>query len=203
MGNLYVREVRMIKIIAMAASTRSESYNKKLLNLAVWGAREAGAEVTVVNMEDYLVPLYEDSLERSDGIPRKIIELKELFIENHGIIFSMPEYNYSIPAAFKNIIDWLTRGETYEKSSKCFQYKVCALLSASSEFHGGIRGLLHLRSVLENLNTIVMPEQICISDVDNAFDEIGLLKNDIYKKSAEKIGANLVDLTLRIRGYGD
>jgi NAD(P)H-dependent FMN reductase len=193
----------MIKILAMAASTRSDSYNKKLLNLAVWGARDAGAEVTVLNLEDFIVPLYEDLVEKRDGIPRKIIELKELFIENHGIIFSMPEYNYSLPAAFKNIIDWLTRTDTFEKSSHCFQYKVCALLSASSEFHGGIRGLAHLRSILENLNTIVMPEQICVSDAENAFDEYGLLKNEIYKKSVEKIGANLVDLTLRVRGYGD
>ena len=186
----------------MAASTRSESYNKKLLNLAIWGARDAGAEVTVLNLEDYIVPLYEDYLEKRDGVPGKIIELKEIFIENHGFIFSMPEYNYSLPASFKNVIDWLTRSDNHKNTTLCFQNKVCALLSASSEFHGGIRGLSHLRSILENLNTFVMPEQICISDAENAFDEFGLLKDEIYKKSVEKLGANLVDLTLRVRGYG-
>ncbi|MGZ3808406.1 MAG: NADPH-dependent FMN reductase, partial [Bacteriovorax sp.] len=55
--------------------------------------------------------------------------------------------------------------------------------------------------MFENIGVIVMPEQVCIPRAHEAFDEYGNLKNEILKKSIEKLGANLVDLTLRVRGF--
>jgi NAD(P)H-dependent FMN reductase len=191
----------MIKILAFAGSTRTDSYNKKLLKTAVFGAREAGAEVTEIDLRDYSLPLYDGDLEKKEGIPKMGKKLKELFLENHGLLLALPEYNSSMSGVFKNAIDWVSRPEKGEANLHCFIGKVAGLLSASPGSFGGMRGLVHARSMLENINVIVMPEQVCIPNATSAFDEYGNLKNEIQKKSIEKLGVNLVDLTLRVRGF--
>ncbi len=191
----------MNRIIAFAGSTRTDSYNKKILKIAVYGAREAGAEVTVVDLRDYPMPLYDGDLEEKEGIPENGKKLKELFKTHHGLLLAMPEYNRSMTGVFKNTIDWISRTDKGETPLQCFSGKVAGLISASPGNLGGLRGLIHVRSMLENINVIVMPEQVCLPNAATAFDDEGNLMDEKIIKSLEKVGANLVDLTLRVRGF--
>lgn len=191
----------MNKIIAFAGSTRIESYNKKMLKAAIFGAREAGAEVTVIDLRDYPLPLYDGDLEARAGIPDNGKKLKELFNSHHALLLALPEYNSSMSGVFKNTIDWISREEKGETPLQCFIGKVAALMSASPGRLGGLRGLVHARAMFENIHVLVMPEQICVPKAAEAFDEYGILKNEALKKSVEKLGADLVDLTLRVRGF--
>jgi chromate reductase len=61
--------VKPPKILAFAGATRTESWNKKLIRVAVRAAEEAGGEVTLIDLRDYPMPLYDGDLERSDGLP--------------------------------------------------------------------------------------------------------------------------------------
>lgn len=191
----------MNRIIAFAGSTRTGSFNKKILRTAVFGAREAGGEVTEIDLRDYPMPVYDGDLEQKYGVPENAKKLKALFKTHHALLMALPEYNSSISGVFKNTIDWISREEPGEEPLECFAGKVAALISASPGSLGGMRGLIHARSMLENIHVIVMPDQICVSKAHEAFDEDGNLKNDKIKKSIEKIGSNLVDLTLRVRGF--
>jgi chromate reductase len=42
-----------IKILAFAGSTRSNSFNQKLLDIAALGAIDSGAQVTHIHLGDY------------------------------------------------------------------------------------------------------------------------------------------------------
>lgn len=190
----------MNRILAFAGSTRTDSFNKKILKSAVYGAREAGADVTVIDLRDFPMPLYDGDLEASSGIPEYGKKLKELFNSHHALLLALPEYNSSMSGVFKNSIDWVSRSAPGEGSLECFVGKVAGLISASPGSLGGMRGLVHVRAMLENIHVLVMPEQVCVSKAEEAFDEHGNLKNEKIKKSIEKVGANLVDLTLRVRG---
>lgn len=191
----------MNKIIAFAGSTRTDSYNKKILQTAVFGAREAGAEVTVIDLRDYPMPIYDGDLEEKEGIPENGRKLKELFNNHHALLLALPEYNSSLSGVFKNTIDWVSRTAKGETELQSFVGKVAGLISASPGGLGGLRGLVHARAMLENIHVLVMPDQVCVSRAAEAFDEFGNLKNEKQKKSIEKIGANLVDLTMRVRGF--
>ncbi|MDO9180950.1 MAG: NAD(P)H-dependent oxidoreductase [Bacteriovorax sp.] len=191
----------MNKIIALAGSTRTESYNKKILKVGIYGAREAGAEVTVIDLRDYPMPLYDGDLEEKEGIPDNAKKLKEIFKLNHGLLLALPEYNSSFSGVFKNTIDWVSRQVAGESPLECFSGKVAALMSASPGGLGGIRGLVHARAMLENIEVIVMPEQICVGKVADILDDDGNLKDEKIKKSIEKLGVNLVDFTLRVKGF--
>ena len=191
----------MNKIVAFAGSTRIDSFNKKLLKIAIFGAREAGAEVTVIDLKDYPLPLYDGDLETKEGIPENAKKLKEIFKINHALLLALPEYNSSFSGVFKNAIDWISRQDKGEVPLECFNGKVAGLISTSPGSLGGLRGLIHARAMLENINVLVMTEQICVPKAGDAFDEFGILKNESIKKSIEKLGSDLVDLTLRVRGF--
>lgn len=190
----------MNRILAFAGSTRTDSFNKKILKTAVYGAREAGADVTVIDLRDFSMPLYDGDLEAKLGIPENGKKLKDLFNSHHALLLALPEYNSSMSGVFKNSIDWVSRSAPGEDPLECFVGKVAGLISASPGSLGGMRGLVHVRAMLENIHVLVMPEQVCVSKAEEAFDENGNLKNEKIKKSIEKVGANLVDLTLRVRG---
>lgn len=64
----------MANILAFSGSTREGSFNKKILKAAVKGARDAGASVTVIDLADFALPLYDGDLEAREGLPAKAIE---------------------------------------------------------------------------------------------------------------------------------
>ena len=57
------------QILAFAGSARRESLNRKLLAVVVQAAREAGGEVTLVDLNDFPLPLYHGDLEEAEGLP--------------------------------------------------------------------------------------------------------------------------------------
>ena len=75
-----------------------------------------------------------------------------------------------MPAAFKNAIDWASRMATKDEVYlSCFIDKVVALLSASPGELGGMRSLVHVRAMLNNIYSIVLPRQKNISKADKGF----------------------------------
>ena len=173
------------KILAFAGSLRQGSFNKKLLKIAIQGAKEAGADVTTIDLADFRMPVYDGDEEVAHGIPEIAKKLKNLMIAHDGFLIACPEYNSSIPGAFKNVIDWVSRPEKGEKISlPAFRNKVAAIMSASPSGLGGLRGLVHLRAMLENIFVMVLPEQTTIPNAPEAFDENGQLKD---KKKEEKV----------------
>ena len=119
------------KILAFAGSTRTGSYNKKLLHLAVEASRNAGAEVTVIDLKNYPMPLFDGDLEKESGIPENGLKLKQLMMEHDGFLIASPEYNSSFSGVLKNSIDWVSRPEKGVRDLIAFDGKVVCLMSAS------------------------------------------------------------------------
>lgn len=179
------------KILAFAGSTRQDSYNKKLVKIAAEGARVAGAEVTYIDLHDLPMPLYDGDLETQEGMPANARKFKELMLAHQGLLIASPEYNSSITAVLKNAIDWASRPDPGEPMLAAFNNKVAALMSASPGALGGLRGLVHLRSLLENINVLVLPDQKAIPRAFDAFDADGQLKDAEQQKTVENIAAKL------------
>lgn len=179
------------RILAFSGSTRTASFNKKLVAIAADGARTAGAEVTLLDLRDFALPLYDEDLETSQGLPENVLKLKKLFIESHGFLISSPEYNSSISAVLKNVIDWVTRPNQGEAPLAGFQGKAAALLSTSPGALGGLRGLVHLRAILGNIGVIVLPDQVAIVKAGEAFGADNSLKDPKQAEMVKKLGATL------------
>lgn len=188
------------KILAFAGSTRSGSFNKKLINIAAEVARAAGAEVTVVDLRDLAIPLYDGDLEDASGLPEGAKKFKALLRESDGFLISSPEYNSSITGVLKNAIDWASRQETDDEPSLvAFKGKTATLMSASPGALGGLRGLVHLRSILGNIGVIVLPDQVAISSAHEAFDASGKLKDERKAKQIADLAKGLTTFLVKQR----
>lgn len=190
----------MARILAFAGSTREGSYNRKLIRIAAAGAEEAGAEVTLVELADYPIPLMNEDLEAREGMPEKAREFKALMLENDGLLISSPEYNSSVTPLLKNALDWASRSETPdEKVLSAYRDKTAVLMSASPGSLGGMRGLVVLRMMLGNLGVTVLPSTRSISSADRAFDEEGALADRKQHRAVMRLGRALAETVDRLR----
>lgn len=182
-------------ILALAGSTRSGSYNKRLRVIAADALRDAGASVTEIDLRDYPLPLYDGDLEAASGIPANGIELKALFREHQGFLMVCPEYNASLSGVWKNAIDWVSRPWQEESGRYWFAGRAAALMSASPGGFGGMRGLAHARSVLSTLGTEVLADQVSIPRAGEAFDDQGGLHSEEMRSRVAGVAIRLVRVT--------
>lgn len=190
------------KIVALAGSSRRESWNKKLIRVAADAARAAGGDVTLIDLADFPLPLMDEDLEASSGAPENATRLKEIFNASDGLLFSCPEYNSSITPLLKNTIDWLSRKADGETPLAAFKGKVCGLLAASTGQLGGLRGLVTVRSILGNIGVLVLPDQVAVPQADKAFDDDGRLTDPQRQAAVEGVARKLVEVTTRLRQPG-
>lgn len=182
------------KILVFAGSSRRGSYNKKLAREAADAAKAAGGEVTLIDLADYPMPLFDGDLENESGLPENAKKIKELMKSHQAFIIASPEYNSSISGLLKNTIDWASREETDDEPPLvCYKGKIVLLLSASPGGLGGLRALIHVRSILGNIGCIVLPDQLSIPTAHEAFDDDGHLKDARKKKQLAKLTADLVN----------
>ncbi len=181
------------KILAFAGSTRTDSFNKKLARLAADAARAAGAEVTLIDLRAYPLPLFDGDLEEKEGLPENARKLKELFRAHDALLISSPEYNSSITGVLKNTLDWVSRTETDDEPALvAYRGKTAALLATSPGALGGLRGLVHLRAILGNIGVIVLPDQVAVPKAHEVFDDNGGLKDERAARQVKGVAEGLV-----------
>ena len=188
----------MKKILAISGSVREGSLNTSLLRVAADAVRAAGAEVTLLNLRDYPMPIYDGDLEAREGIPANARKLKAIFREHQGLLIASPEYNASVSALLKNTLDWVSRADGGENGLVPYQGKVAALFAASQGNLGGLRGLTHLRAVLQNVGVLVLTEQYALPRAHEAFTPEGRLSDPRAQASVAGIAERLVDLVNKL-----
>ncbi|MBT8485337.1 MAG: NAD(P)H-dependent oxidoreductase [Phycisphaerales bacterium] len=186
------------RILAFAGSLRADSLNKKLVRVAAAAATAAGAEVTTIDLAEHRLPIYDGDLEEQSGLPDAARGLKEMFRDHHGLLIASPEYNSSITAVLKNTIDWVSRPEPDEPPLSCFTGKVAGIMAASPGGLGGLRGLVHLRAILGNIQVTVVPRQIAISQAHTAFAEDGRLTDEKQQASVAAVAEAVTTMLTKL-----
>ena len=168
----------MARILAFAGRARRESLNKKLIAAAAARARELGVEVSLVDLADFPLPLYDGDLESDSGIPENAAKLRTLMLEHDGLLIACPEYNGSITPLLKNTIDWTSRPAGDLRATAAYRGKVAGLISASPGALGGLRGLVHVRAILSGMGVLVVPGDLAVGGAYQAFSEDGSLTDE-------------------------
>ena len=167
------------QLLIFAGSTRQQSFNRKLAHATAAIARDAGASVTVLELSDFDIPLYNADLE-AEGTPADVVRLKQALFDHSAWIICSPEYNGSYPALLKNAIDWASSpvagDPVWSDGTLPFRGKVVGMASASPGALGGLRGQAHLAPLLLNLQCWLAPRAHAVGQAGEAFDEAGRLQ---------------------------
>jgi chromate reductase, NAD(P)H dehydrogenase (quinone) len=190
------------RILVFAGSARRESLNKKLARIAAADATVPGVEVTLIDLDDFPMPIYHGDLERAQGMPENGLKLRDIFIAHNALIIASPENNRSMSSLLKNTIDWLSRSIGDGKGSASglapYRGKVAALLAASPGPYGGARGLPHLRESLGGLGVLVIGPQVAVVRADQAFDESGALRDEGVARTVKQTVGALIETTRKM-----
>lgn len=181
------------RILAFAGSARRDSLNRKLLAATVRAVEAAGGVVTLLDLNEYELPLYHGDLEEEKGMPENAQRILALMQEHRGLLIASPEYNSQLTPLLKNTIDWLSRAD-----DDPFPGKVAAVVSASPGSLGGARSQQHARHLLLHLGCHVVPAQCILPKAHEAFGEDGSLVNARSQKTVETLARQLVELTVRL-----
>jgi NAD(P)H-dependent FMN reductase len=169
----------MIKTLGLCGSLRADSYNLKLLRSFFSALSEKGGfEPAIYDSLD--LPLVNQDLEKSP-LDSKILRFQAAVSEAPVLVVASPEYNGSISGPLKNAIDWATR----PSGTNLWAGKVIVLLAASPGALGGVRGLIHVRTIFAGLKAWVIPEQVQCGTAHQAFDEKGNLTADLVTKQIQ------------------
>ncbi len=188
------------RILAFSGSLRQESLNHRLVRVAAAGAEAAGADVTVLELRELPLPVYDGDLEQREGLPENARTLKEIMKAHDGFLIASPENNSSVSAALKNAIDWASRPAGDEPTLVCFRDRVAVIMAASPGALGGLRGLVALRSILSNIGVLVLPDQKAVAGAHEAFAEDGRLVDAKQQAAVEQLGAKLAGVMSRLQG---
>jgi NAD(P)H-dependent FMN reductase len=178
-------------LLVFAGSIRARSWNRTLARNAAAMGEHLGASVTLLELAEFDLPLYNADLEAT-GTPDAVLRLKAMLHAHPAWVICSPEYNGSYTGLLKNTLDWASspvKGHPQWGSSGIlpFEGKVVGLLSASPGALGGLRSLMQLAPLLRNLQCWVTPRQFALSKAHEAFDAQGLLLRDADRQQVGRV----------------
>jgi NAD(P)H-dependent FMN reductase len=182
-----------LKILVMAGSLRSGSYNKMLARLAAKALLARGAEVDLLDLREVEMPLYDGDLEDAEGLPPGALAFTARLAAADGFWFASPEYNSSVPGPFKNAIDWASRAD-----EDPFKGKVAALSGTSPGMYGSQRAHYHLRQIMATLGVWALPDQLLIPRAKDAFAADGSLTNPRSAEMLDALAGQLLDAVAKL-----
>lgn len=182
-----------ITILGISGSLRAGSYNTAALQ-AVAELLPPGVSLVLADISD--IPLYNDDV-RAQGLPPSVERFRKQIAEADAILFSTPEYNYSIPGLLKNAIDWASR-----PPEQPFAGKAAAIMGASPGAVGTARAQYHLRQigVFLDLKFLNKPE-VMIGGAGDRFDAGGKLTHEPTREFIKTMLVALQDLTLLLKHH--
>ena len=177
-------------ILAFAGSAREELYNFRLVQVAAEDARNAEAGVVLPNRRNHPLPLFDEDLEKKQGMLENAVRLKRLSLEDQELLISVPEYNSFITPLLKNTIDWVSGRAKGEPIKAVYLDNLAALMGVSP----GLSGLVNVRSILSSIVVIVLPDHVVVGRVFEAFDEDGRLKDEKQQANVQGLGESVAKI---------
>ncbi|BBN81628.1 FMN reductase [Pseudoalteromonas sp. A25] len=173
-----------MKVLAFAASNSRQSINKQLVQYMA--SLIEGAEVELIDLNDYEMPIYSSDRENESGIPAQAQQFYNKIGEADAIVVSFAEHNGSYTAAYKNIFDWTSR-----INQKVYQNKPMVLL-ATSPGPGGAKSVLASATGSAPFFAMDVKASVSVPSFYDVFDsEKGEIKDETLKQELKQSAFSL------------
>jgi len=180
-----------LTILGIAGSLRKASLNRAVLRAAI---ELAPPDVTIDTFDLSPIPLYNGDIELDPPAP--VVELKARIRAAGAVLFSTPEYNFSIPGVLKNAIDWASR----PYGDNAWQGKPVAIMGASPGALGTARCQYHLRQCFLNIDVIAVTRpEVMLGNAAARFDSTPNLTDPKSREMVARLLEALIALALKTR----
>ena len=180
------------KIVGIAGSLRTASWNRGLLRAAVEG-RPDGIEIVTLDLD--LVPPYNQDVE-DGGDPSSVIALKDVIGLADALLIATPEYNNGMPGVLKNAIDWAS----CPAAASVLRDKPVVVMGVSPGAGAAARAQQQVRDAVVYTGGCVLPEpELLIGAAIGKFDDAGNVIDAELRAQVVDMVTALRDWAARIR----
>ncbi len=144
-----------IKVLGICGSLRTPSVTSHAVQVALEGARVAGAEISFLDLADLDLPLC-DGRDDDSTYPESVLKFRTAIKDVQGVILGTPEYHNSLTGALKNALDLCSFAE--------FEHKMVGVIGVAGGGMGAINSINHLRTIMRGVGAWVVPNQVSISN---------------------------------------
>ena len=170
-----------IKVLGISGSLRAGSFNSGLLR--------AAASVLPPNMAMTTFPLHDIPLFNADveaqGNPEPVTALQQAIGTADGLLFAVPEYNYSITGVLKNAFDWASRGRP-----STLDGKPAAIMGVGGR-SGTVRAQMHMRQIAlhNSMRVMIDPELLLVRSRRRQDPDGNVTDDDLLERLREFMSA--------------
>ena len=155
---------------------------RKGINVARFAARkleERQHDVTLIDTAEYELPLLDLMYKEYDAgtAPAPMQAVADILAAADGFVIVTGEYNHSVPAALKNLLDH------YQSE---YLYKPSAIVTYSAGPFGGVRALVNMRGIMAELGSPAIPSAFPVSSIFKTFDDDGNAIDEAYNERVGK-----------------
>lgn len=168
-----------VRIVGIVGSLRTKSYTRMAVQAALTAAREAGAEMQLIDLRDYNL-VFCDGETPDAELPEGVHRLRTDVAAAHGIILGTPEYHGGYSGVLKNALDLL--------GFRQVGGKVIGLIAVAGGALGGSYPLSALRAVCRSLHGWAIPEQVVIPSASDKFADDGTPTDPGTAKRLDTLG---------------
>ncbi|SEH28014.1 NADPH-dependent FMN reductase [Chryseobacterium culicis] len=162
------------KIVVIIGSASENSGNLRLMEQVTEGMSNTDFEF---HNDLSALPHFDPALTEGNT-PDEVIRLRKAIENSSGVIFSTPEYIFSIPGRLKNMLEWCV-------STTVFSEKPAAVITASAS---GEKCHEELLLILKTLGAAVDDQhQTLIKGIKGKFDSNGVLESNTFAKVSELV----------------
>lgn len=128
-----------MKIIGLVGNNATFSHNRLLLQ---YMQKQYGSDVAFTIHEIKDIPLF--NVDNAKNPPEAVRSLSQAIEAADGVVIATPEYDHTIPAALKSVIEWLSC------ATHPFTGKPVMIVGASLGIQGTVRAQMNLRQIMNS-----------------------------------------------------
>lgn len=172
-----------MKVLSLCGSLRPHSTTERALELALAGARAAGASAEMLALRELTLPFC-DGREDASTYGGDAARFRTLVTEADALLVGSPEYHGSLSGPLKNALDLLGPDE--------LKGKMVGLLATARGEAGAMNTLNHLRHIFRWMDAWVLPTQVSIPKAQEAFSRQGEVLRPGLATELQTLGAEVV-----------
>ena len=178
--------------LTICGSLSADSINEIFRRHMSAKLREAGVEVTDLDLRNYDMPIFSLDIEKAGNTPEAAKKLAEMFRNFDIVLIISPEYNGGVTPVIVNLVSWVSR-----QKPNPFKHAVFGIGGVSDGKYATIFALSHLRDSLSKLGALVVPTLLGLGPYPDVFDADG---NPNESNIQWKVGQTIRELTHFSRG---
>jgi FMN reductase len=177
-----------VHVVGIGGSMRTDSQSERALRIALAGAEEAGAKITMLTGSQILLPFYDPTVPER---PKDAVRLVEELRSADGVLLVSPGYHGTVSGLVKNALDYIEDLRNDERPY--LDGRAVGCVAAAHGWQASVTTLTALRSIVHALRGWPTPLGAAVNSAQVTFDEEGGCSDPKVADALRTIGGQVVE----------